>query len=350
MTDPVFFAPSRRYSAAEVATLTGARLVNPRHASTEIRTIASAAEGGEGALVYVQGRRNAALAERAHAAAILCTADVADSVPEGVAVLVTPQPQAAFALVGRLLYPAAASPAPLTGEGGISPHAMIDPSARLEAGVVVEAGAVIGPDAAIGGGTVIGPNAVVGRSCRIGRGCYVGPSASIQSALIGDRVVVKAGARIGQDGFGFVPGPKGPERIPQIGRVVIQDDVEIGTNTTVDRGAMGDTVIGEGTKIDNLVQVAHNVRIGRGCVIAGHCGLSGSVTLGDNVMLGGGVGIADHVTVGARAQVGAAAGVMRDIPEGQRWVGAPAVPMRDFFRQVAAVQALAKSKQGDADG
>ena len=146
---------------------------------------------------------------------------------------------------------------------------------------------MIGPLAAIGAGTIVAPNAVIGRFCQIGRDCYVGPGASIQYALIGNRVIIHAGAKIGQDGFGFVAGARGPERIPQIGRVVIQDDVEIGANTTIDRGAMADTIIGEGTKIDNLVQIAHNVRIGRGCIIAGHCGISGSVTMGDYVMLGG---------------------------------------------------------------
>ncbi len=242
MTVPAFFEPSRRYSVAEVARLTGARLLDGRHAGVEILGIASADMGGEGMLVYVEGPRNARLAEQVRAAAVLCTDDIASRVPDGVAALVASRPQAAFALVGRLLYPAAATPAPLTGETGISPHAHVDPTARLEAGVTVEAGAVIGPLAAIGKGTVIAPNAVVGRLCRIGRNCHVGPSASVQYTLMGDRVIVHAGAQIGQDGFGFVAGSRGPERIPQIGRVVIQDDVEIGSNTTIDRGALADMV------------------------------------------------------------------------------------------------------------
>ena len=350
MTDPVFFVPSRRFSALEVATLTGATLLDPSHEQVEITGVASATVGGDGMLVYVEGRRNAALAAQVNAAAILCTADVSEQVPAGIAILVTPRPQVAFARVGRLLYPQAASPGASTGERGISPRAFVDPTARLELGVIVEAGAVVGPHAAIGSGTVIAPNAVVGRSCQIGRDCYVGPAASVQFALVGNRVIIHGGAQIGQDGFGFVGGGRGPERIPQIGRVIIQDDVEIGANTTVDRGAMADTVIGEGTKIDNLVQIAHNVRIGRGCLIAAHSGISGSVTMGDNVMLGGRVGITDHITIGARAQIGAGSGVMKNIPEGERWGGAPAVPMREFFRQVAVVQALSKGKKGETNG
>jgi UDP-3-O-[3-hydroxymyristoyl] glucosamine N-acyltransferase len=349
MSDPVFFVPSRRFTAAEIAALTGAVLINPDKADVEIDGIASAVEGGEGKLVFVEGRRNAALAGQARAAAILCSEDVAPRADPVMAILVTSRPQAAFAKVGRAIFPGSA-PGAQTAEKGISPLARVDPSARIEPGAIVEAGAVVGPHAAVGTGTVIASNAVIGPFCQIGRDGYVGANASVECALIGDRVVIHAGAVIGRAGFGFVAGPNGPERVPQIGRVIIQNDVEIGANTTVDRGALADTVIGEATKIDNLVQVAHNVRIGRGCLIAGHCGLSGSVTLGDQVMLGGRVGIADHITVGSRVQIAAAAGVMNDIPDGQRWAGAPAMPIRDFFRQVAAVQGLARKHKDANDG
>jgi len=350
MTDPVFFVPSRRYSAVEVANLTGARLVDPAHAGIEISGIASVTDGGDGMLVFVEGKRNATLAGKLHAAAVLCAPEMAEHMPSGLAVLVAARPQAAFAMVGRMLFPEAASPRAMTSETGVSPRALVDPSARLEAGVIVEAGAIIGQDAAIGSGTIIGPNAIVGRSCQVGRDCYIGPSACVQYALLGDRVIVYGGAMIGQDGFGFVAGRSGPERMPQIGRVIIQDNVEIGANTTIDRGAMADTVIGEATKIDNLVQVAHNVRIGRGCLIAAHTGLSGSVTLGDGVLLGGRVGISDHVAIGSGAQIAAASGVMDDVPPGERWAGAPAMPMRDFFRQVIATKNLVKARKGDNHG
>ncbi len=281
MTDPVFFVPTRRYTAIEVANLAGAELVDPRHSGIAIGGIASAFEGGEGMLVYIEGRRNAGLAGKLDAAAVFCTADIAPMVRPGIAVLVTKKPQTAFAAVGRLMFPAAASPQALTGETGISPQAHVDPTARLEAGVIVEAGAVIGPGVAIGSGTIVAPTAVIGKLCQIGRDCYVGPGAVVQMTLAGNRVIIHPGAKIGQDGFGFAAGMSGPERIPQIGRVVIQDNVEIGANSTVDRGAMADTVIGENTKIDNLVQIAHNVRIGRNCLIAGLVGISRSVTVGD---------------------------------------------------------------------
>ncbi len=278
------------------------------------------------------------------AAAVFCTEDVASEVPSDVAVLVTPKPQQAFAKVGRTLYPQSSRPDPIMQGEGISPQALVGPGARIEEGAVIEAGAVIGAGAQVGSGTIVAPSAVIGAGTRIGRDGYVGPGASLLSALVGDRVIIHPGARIGQDGFGFVGGQRGLEKVPQIGRVIIQDDVEIGANTTVDRGTMADTIIGEGTKIDNLVQIAHNVRIGRHCAIAAQCGLSGSVTLGDFVMLGGSVGIVDHVTVGTGAQLAARSGVMHDIPAGERWGGAPAQPMRDFFREVNAIRNLVKAR------
>jgi len=344
--DPVFFKPARTFKAAEIATITGAELVDSAMRDVVVTSIASISDGGDGALVFVDGRRNAGSLGGLRAAAVLCPAELAPQVPKPVAALTTARPQQAFAMVGRLLFPEAGIPGSVTGETGISAHAMIHPSAKIESGAIVEAGSVVGAGAEIGSGTVIAPTAVIGKQCRIGRDGFVGPGASVQYALIGDRCIIHGGAHIGQDGFGFVPGAKGPERIPQIGRVIIQDDVEIGANTTVDRGAMADTVIGEGTKVDNLVQIAHNVRIGRGCIIAGHCGLSGSVVLGDFVMLGGRVGLADHITIGSGAQVAAGSGLMDDVPPGQRWAGLPAVPIRDHFRQVSMLRSMAKNRKG----
>ena len=345
MTDPVFFAPSRRYTAAEIAALTGAQLLDSDRAETVIAGIAPVSGGGVEKLVFIDGRRNADKLIGLVAAAVLCPQDVAADVPAGIARLVSPRPQFAFAQVGRLLFPSSIKPTSVSGESGISPAAFVSPSARIEDGVTIEACAVIGAGAAIGSGSVIAPNVVIGANCQIGRDCFIGPGATVQYALIGDRVSIHAGARIGQDGFGFVPGPMGPERMPQIGRVIIQNDCEVGANSTVDRGAMDDTIIGEGSKVDNLVQVAHNVRIGRGCIIAGHCGLSGSVIIGDYAMLGGRVGVADHIHIGERAQIAASAGLMHDVPAGERWAGSPARPMREFFREVSAIRGLLKPKK-----
>lgn len=350
MSDPVFFAPARILTVGEVATISGARLVNAGFEGVAVSGLASIEDGGEGKLVYADGKRQAEAVKRIRAAAAICTEDLAELVPPQVAVLVSKRPQACFAAVGRLFFPTAVRPAGVTGVPGVSPAAHIAADVELEADVTVEAGAVVGPGAAIGRGTLVAAGAIIGPGCRIGRDCHVGPGASLINALVGDRVIIHPGARIGQDGFGFVAGQKGLEKVPQIGRVVIQDDVEIGACTSIDRGTLSDTVVGEGTKIDNQVQIAHNVRIGRFCAIAAMSGLSGTVTLGDYVMLGGRVGIADHNTIGDGAQIAAGSGVMTDIPAGARWAGAPAQPVRDFFREVAYLRGRAKSRRGDRNG
>lgn len=344
MTDPVFFDAPRPISVSQIIELTGAELRPGDDPATMVDRVAPLGEGGKSALVYAEGKRKAGLLERLDAAAIFVTDEIAPLVPKGIAALIVKRPVWAFSTISRFLYPGSVKPIPVTAGDGISPHAVIDPTARLEPGAVVEAGAVIGRDAMIGSGTVVAPNAVIGRSCQIGRGCYIGCNTSVRHALIGDGVILHDGVRVGQDGFGYTPGLKGLEKVPQIGRVIIQNDVEIGANSTIDRGALGDTVIGEGTKIDNLVQIAHNVHIGRSCAIAGSCGISGSVNIGDGVMLGGQVGVADHVTIGDGVQIAASSGVMHDIPAGERWAGSPAKPAKEAFREMITLRVLAKSK------
>ena len=216
----------------------------------------------------------------------------------------------------------------------------------LEDGVSIEPFATIEADVQIGRGTVVFSQAVIAAGCRIGRDCRIGRSVTIEHALVGNRVIVHAGARIGQDGFGYVPGPSGLLKSVQIGRVVIQDDVEIGANTTVDRGGIRDTVIGEGTKIDNQVQIGHNVVVGRHCVIVAQVGIAGSTTLEDGVVLGGQVGVNGHITIGKGAQVAAASAIAADVPPAARWGGIPAKPIREWAREVAVLHDMAKARRG----
>ncbi|MBV2144598.1 UDP-3-O-(3-hydroxymyristoyl)glucosamine N-acyltransferase [Falsochrobactrum sp. TDYN1] len=345
MADPIFFRPSRELTIGDVADFTGARLQNPKLAPRSVVRLASLSDAGEDALVFVDGKKNAQSLADIKAAGVLCTEAVADNVPSHIAALITRNPHRDFASVGRMLFPASARPESWLGEKGVSPAAFIHPSAQIEDGATIEAGAVIGKGASIGSGTLIAATAVIGESCQVGRDSYIAPGVAVQHAFIGNRVSLHPGVRIGQDGFGYVPGPAGIEKVPQLGRVIIQDDVEIGANTTVDRGALADTIIGEGTKIDNLVQIAHNVRIGRFCLIAAHCGISGSCTIGDQTMLGGRVGLADHLIIGSGVQVAAASGVMNDIPDGERWGGIPARPIKQWFRDIANIRSIGQSRK-----
>ncbi len=264
--------------------------------------------------------------------------------PRHTVALVTPQPYRAFAQVTAKLFPDAMRPGSVFGSTGIAPGAFVHPSARLEPGVTVDPGAVVGPGAEIGTGTVIASNAVIGPQVRIGRNCSVGPNATLLNALIGDRVIVHPGVRIGQDGFGFALGPQGHLKVPQVGRVIVQNDVEIGANSTIDRGANRDTVIGEGTKIDNLVQIApqrctgpplHHRCPGRDC---------GQRDLEDFVALGGQVGVVGHVRIGAGAQIAGSSNVAGDVPAGSRWGGTPAKPIKEWFRELTLVVQSCEAK------
>lgn len=339
MTEPMFFRPQGRHLVRDVAALGEAVLATEAFGDREIVGALPLDLAGPNDLSFCEGADYIAQLRETDAAACFVPEKLRAEVPAHVAALVTAKPYAAFVRAARAIFPDDLRPLSIFGVRGIDPGASVHEDARLEDGVTVDPGAVVGPGAEIGSGTTICANAVIGPHVRIGRDCSVGPGASVSHALVGDRVILHAGVRIGQDGFGYIPGAK-HLKVPQIGRVIIQDDVEIGAGTTVDRGGGRDTVIGEGTKIDNLVQVAHNVSIGRHCIIAGHVGLSGSVTLGDRVMLGGKVGIADHRTIGDGAQLAALSGVMHDVPAGEKWCGAPAKPIREFFREQVALQRL----------
>lgn len=212
----------------------------------------------------------------------------------------------------------------------------------LEEGVRIGPNVVLGPNVEIGRNTVIGPNTVIGRGVTIGRNSVIGPNVSIECAYLGNNVVIHAGARIGTEGFGWLGHASTNRKIPQLGRVIIQDAVEIGANTTVDRGALGDTVIGEGTKIDNLVQIGHNCRIGRYCLIAAHCGLSGSTVLEDSVLLGGGASTAGHLTIGRGTLVMGWGGVTKDIAPGSKVGGFPAQDTRKWWQEIATLRRLSK--------
>ncbi len=346
MTEPVFFRRAQTPTLAEIITEIGARAPEGADLSLTITGVGPLDTAGPGDLTFLDNPKYADQLVKTRASAVFVSERYADRAPEGVIALVTADPYRAFAKFVGWMFPEAMRPGSFFGASGVSPMSFVHPEARLEPGVVVDPGAVVGPRAAVGAGTVIGPHAVIGPDVRIGRDCSVGAGATVQHALIGDRVIVHPGVRIGQDGFGFAMGPKGHLKAPQIGRVIIQNDVEIGANSTIDRGANRDTVIGEGTKIDNLVQIAHNVTIGRHCVIVSQVGIAGSTSLADFAVLGGQVGLAGHIKIGMGAQIAAQSGVMSDVPPGQKWGGSPAVPMRDWLKGIVLLQKLGKKNTG----
>jgi UDP-3-O-[3-hydroxymyristoyl] glucosamine N-acyltransferase len=346
MTEPIFFRSSQTVSVSEIAALTGAQLQGD--ADRRIDNIAALDRAGPSDLTFLDNAKYAGQLNATRAAACLMSERFVAAAPRHLAVLRSRDPYRAFVTVARTLFPAALRPSSLFEAAGITSAASVHPSARLENGVIVDPGAVIGPRAEIGSGTVIGANAVVGPQVRIGRDCAIGANATVVHALLGDRVIIHPGCRIGQDGFGYVMGSQGHGKVPQVGRVIIQDDVEVGANTTIDRGANRDTVIGEGSKIDNLVQIAHNVVIGRHCVVVAQTGISGSVTLEDFVVLAARVGTNNHVTIGEGAQIAAISIVNDDVPPGAKWGGTPAKPVRLWFREMKVLERLARTGGGRA--
>lgn len=354
MSDPIFFAPEAALSLGDVAAMAGVPL--PEGApDLRLRAVASLEEAGPSDLAYMDNPRYVEALAATRAGACLVSRKFASAVPGGTYPLVVPAPYRAYAAVLAHLHPSAMRPRSGFGASGVTPGSFVHPTARLEPEVIIDPSAVIGPGAEIGRGTVIGAASVVGAGCRIGRDCAIGPGASVLHALLGNRVTIHPGVRIGQDGFGFAFVAGRHQKVPQVGRVIIQDDVEIGANTTIDRGATRDTIIGEGTKIDNLVQIGHNVVIGRHCIIVAQTGISGSARLDDYVVLGGQVGVVGHVRIGEGAQIAASSNVNGDVPPGVRWGGSPAKPVREWFRELTTLKRLASrpvsaKEGGDGDG
>jgi UDP-3-O-[3-hydroxymyristoyl] glucosamine N-acyltransferase len=341
MSDPVFFSDNHSLSLGDIAEASGISVPAGADPAAMFTGAAPLESAGPRDLAYMDNARYGDALSATRAGACLVSPRFAGRVPAETIALVTRDPYRAYAGLLARMHPEAVRPASLFGTVGVAPGAHVHPQARLEEGVQVDPGAVIGPGAEIGAGTIIGANAAVGPNVRIGRDCSIGSGSTLIHALVGNRVIVHPGARIGQDGFGFAMGVS-HLKVPQIGRVVIQDDVEIGANTTVDRGASRDTVIGEGTKIDNLVQIAHNVVVGRHCVIVSGVGISGSTTLEDYVVLGGQVGVVGHLRIGRGSQIAGSSNVNRDVPPGSRWGGTPAKPVRAWFRELTTLARLAE--------
>ena len=339
MQHPGFFTRSKPIRLADLATRLGAELTSALDRDALIEDVKPLAEADAQHLSFLDNRKYMPQLSETRAGACLVAPAFADRVPPRTAALSLKAPYRGFAMALQLFYPDALQPKAAMAAAG---EPLVHPSARIGAGVRVEPGAVIGREAEIGRDTTVAAGALVGYRVMVGEGCYIGPGVSLTHAIVGNRVILHAGVRIGQDGFGFAMGPQGHLKVPQIGRVILHDDVEIGANSCIDRGALKDTVIGEGSKIDNLVQIGHNVVIGRHCVIVGQTGISGSTELGDFVVMGGQSGAVGHIKVGSGAQIAGGGHAKDDVPEGARMGGTPAVPMAEWARQIAALKRLGR--------
>lgn len=334
MPDSRFYHRAGPFRLADLAGRCGARLMPGANPEVMIHDIGSIDAAMVGEIIYFSDPAFVVALSSSKCTACVTTEQLAGKVP-GCAVLVAQDPRAAFAEIAALFYPDVQG-------AGCSAGAHVAPDAVLSDGVSLAPGSVVGAKAVIGARSCIGANAVIGPGVVVGQDCRISANVTLSHCLIENRVILHAGVQIGQDGFGFVPTKDGLRKVPQLGRVLVHDDVEIGANTTIDRGTAGDTVVGAGTKIDNLVQIGHNVEIGKRCIIVSQVGISGSCRIGDGVVIGGQAGLADHVTVGEGAQIAAKTGVMRDVGPGEVVMGYPARPIRQFWSEVAGLSRLTR--------
>jgi len=339
--DPRFFANNGPFGIAAIAAAIGAE------ASFDdgrmIEGVAALQFAGPGELSFLDNRRYASLLAETKAGVVVVHPELVGAVPASAVALVTRDPYRGWALAAALFHP---NP---PAKPGIHATACVDPTAVIDASAEIGPFAVVGARARVGVNGQVGAHAVIGDGVVMGSYCRIGAHASVSHAILGDRVYVYSGARIGQEGFGFVSSSLPFLTVPQLGRVILEDDVEVGANSTIDRGSTQDTVIGAGSRLDNLVQIGHNVRLGRNCVVVAQVGISGSTVLEDFVMVGGQAGLTGHLRIGRGAKIGAQSGVMSDVAAGAEMMGSPVEPIREYWRRLAVLRRLARGAKASRD-
>ena len=343
MADPRFFVLAGPFTLRELAGFAGAEIAGDSDPDRVFSDVAPLDQATSRDVSFLENKRYLDQLAASRAGACIIGPAYADRAPEGMTLLLTPKPYRAYALVAQAFYP------PVPHAEGVHPTAIVDPSARIGEGAAIGPRAVIGAGVEIGRGCLIKANAVIEDGVVVGDGTEIGANTFLTHCLIGRNCLIHSGVCIGNRGFGFSMDPEGFLDVPQLGRVIVEDGVEVGANSTIDRGAGPDTVIGAGSKIDNLVQIGHNVRMGRGCVLVAQSGVAGSTKLEDYVALGAQAGVAGHLTIGKGAQLSAKCGIMRDIPPGQAVAGSPGMPIKEFFRLVSIWkrQVKARGKKGN---
>ena len=340
MADPRFFRRMGPFTLAELAAISGAEPAGDRSRSAPFEDVAPLQDAGPDEVGFFDNPRYLAAYRKSAAGACVVSPEAVAQAPAGMALLVTEKPYRAYALIARAFYPEETAKAGIHARATVSESAAVAESAEIGANCVIEAGAEIGARSVVKANCTIGPGVVVGPDC------IIGPNATLSHCIIGARCRIHPGVRIGNRGFGFTMDPEGYLDIPQLGRVVLENDVEVGANSTIDRGAGPDTHIGAGCKIDNLVMLGHNVRLGKGCVLVSQAGIAGSTKLEDYVVVGGQGGISGHLTIGKGAKISAQAGVIKDIPPGLSVTGFPAMPNKEFFRLLAWQRRQSRKKGG----
>jgi len=338
MADPRFFSRAGPFSLRELAGIAEAELLTDSAEGTPVTDVASLSQATSEDISFLDNKLYATEFTTSAAGACIIRPDYKDKAPPGMALLLTNQPYHAYARVAAAFYPVQIQ------NPSIHPSAQVDPNTTVGSDVKIGPNVVVSNGVEIGDGTEIGANTTICSGVKIGENCRIFPNVTLQCCLIGDRVILHPGVRVGQDGFGFAMGATGHLKVPQLGRVIIEDDVEIGANSTIDRGTGPDTIIARGCKIDNLVQIGHNVRLGTGCIIVAQTGIAGSTQLGNFVALGGQVGIAGHLTIGHGAQIAAQSGVMRSVNPGAKMGGSPAQPMSEWLRSSSMLLRSGKKK------